>query len=203
MADGRSVETSIPKAGGAPAPIWQKLRFDAKLAAEQEPSLSSYLAATVLNHETFAEALCYQLAQKAGGPDMSALAVREICEGNATGSAPLFSSSRLTSPRTVWRTRPGIPSARRRDSSASAAARATPYVLPWGRSREAPALAPPALPLVRPPVRRCRRRGAVRVRGLPSLRQSPLLARRRAMSLDVLLAIPGSGDSEPSGGGRR
>ena len=81
MADGRSVESSNPKAaGGAPAPIWQKLRFDAKLAAEQEPSLSSYLAATVLNHETFAEALCYQLAQKAGGPDMSALAVREICE---------------------------------------------------------------------------------------------------------------------------
>ena len=82
MADGRSVESSIPssRAGGAPAPIWQKLRFDAKLAAEQEPSLSSYLSATVLNHETFAEALCYQLAQKAGGPDMSALAVREICE---------------------------------------------------------------------------------------------------------------------------
>ena len=65
---------------GAPAPIWQKLRFDARQAAEQEPSLSSYLAATVLNHENFSEALCYQLAQKAGGQDMSALAIREICE---------------------------------------------------------------------------------------------------------------------------
>jgi serine O-acetyltransferase len=72
------METSNTK--GAPAPIWQKLRFDAKAAADQEPTLSSYLAATVLNHENFAEALCYQLAQKAGGPDMSALAVREICE---------------------------------------------------------------------------------------------------------------------------
>lgn len=80
MADGRASESSIPQSKGAPAPIWQKLRFDAKAAAEQETALSSYLAATVLNHETFAEALCYQLAQKAGGPDMSALAVREICE---------------------------------------------------------------------------------------------------------------------------
>jgi serine O-acetyltransferase len=80
MADGRSLDSSILKTTGAPAPIWQKLRFDAKAAAEQEPALASYLAATVLNHETFAEALCYQLAQKAGGPDMNALAVREICE---------------------------------------------------------------------------------------------------------------------------
>ncbi|MDP3737887.1 MAG: serine O-acetyltransferase [Hyphomonadaceae bacterium] len=85
MADGRPAESSFPitdilKGGGAPAPIWQRLRFDAQRAAETEKALSSYLAATVLNHETFAEALCYQLAQKAGGPDMSALAVREICE---------------------------------------------------------------------------------------------------------------------------
>jgi serine O-acetyltransferase len=81
MADRRQVEENpTPQQLGAPAPIWQKLRFDARQAAEQEQALSSYLNATVLNHETFAEALCYQLAQKAGGPDMSALAIREICE---------------------------------------------------------------------------------------------------------------------------
>ncbi|MEQ1609646.1 MAG: serine O-acetyltransferase [Hyphomonadaceae bacterium] len=80
MAGERSLESPALKTTGAPAPIWQKLRFDAKTAADQEPALASYLAATVLNHETFAEALCYQLAQKAGGPDMSALAIREICE---------------------------------------------------------------------------------------------------------------------------
>jgi serine O-acetyltransferase len=70
----------LSKTGGAPAPIWQRLRFDAGQYAEQEPALASYLNATVLNHENFTEALCYQLAQKAGGPDMSALAIREICE---------------------------------------------------------------------------------------------------------------------------
>jgi serine O-acetyltransferase len=81
MADRRLVEDDpTPQKLGAPAPIWQRLRFDARQAAEQERALSSYLSATVLNHETFTEALCYQLAQKAGGPDMSALAIREICE---------------------------------------------------------------------------------------------------------------------------
>lgn len=65
---------------GAAAPIWRRLRFEAGQAAEREPTLASYLNATVLNHDRFSAALCYQLAQKAGGPDMSALQVREICE---------------------------------------------------------------------------------------------------------------------------
>ncbi|MEQ1784275.1 MAG: serine O-acetyltransferase, partial [Hyphomonadaceae bacterium] len=51
---------STSRPAGAPAPIWQKLRFDARQAAEQEPALSSYLAATVLN--------------------ISAMAIREIFE---------------------------------------------------------------------------------------------------------------------------
>jgi serine O-acetyltransferase len=85
MADGRpgnasALQPALQQSTGAPAPIWLRLRFDAGQAAEQEPTLASYLNATVLNHETFVEALCYQLAQKAGGPDMSALAIREICE---------------------------------------------------------------------------------------------------------------------------
>ena len=76
MADSGGRQSGV----GVAAPIWQKLRFDAKAQGDLEPALSSYLSATVLNHETFAEALCYQLAQKAGGPDMSALQIREICE---------------------------------------------------------------------------------------------------------------------------
>jgi len=80
MADRRAVEREIAAPhNGAPAPVWQRLRFDARQAAEQEPALASYLNATVLNHDRFAEALCYQLAQKAGGPDISAMQIREIC----------------------------------------------------------------------------------------------------------------------------
>ncbi|MBI1362316.1 MAG: serine O-acetyltransferase [Alphaproteobacteria bacterium] len=80
MADRRSVEDDASANTRTPAPIWPRLRYDARAAAEQEPALASYLNATVLNHQKFSEALCYQLAQKAGGPDMSALQIREICE---------------------------------------------------------------------------------------------------------------------------
>ncbi len=80
MADGRSPLTEAIGYAGVPAPVWQKLRFDAQQAAQQEPALASYLNATVLNHENFADALSYHLAQKAGGPDMNALSIREICE---------------------------------------------------------------------------------------------------------------------------
>lgn len=79
MADGRSSLTEAIGYAGAPAPIWQRLRFDAQQSSQQEAALASYLNATVLNHDSFAEALSYQLAQKAGGPDMNALAIREIC----------------------------------------------------------------------------------------------------------------------------
>lgn len=65
---------------GAPAPVWQRLKADARAASAQEPALSSYLAASVLNHDTFAEALAYHLAHKAGGNEVSALQLREICE---------------------------------------------------------------------------------------------------------------------------
>jgi serine O-acetyltransferase len=83
MADRRQEHDAPASSGanaGARAPIWQKLRFDARQAAEHEPALASYLNATVLNHDKFSDALCYQLAQKAGGPDMSAMQIREICE---------------------------------------------------------------------------------------------------------------------------
>lgn len=81
MADRRAMEPEpVAAHNGAAAPIWPRLRFDARQAAEQEPALASYLNATVLNHDKFAEALCYQLAQKAGGPDISAMQIREICE---------------------------------------------------------------------------------------------------------------------------
>jgi serine O-acetyltransferase len=94
MADRRQVEdTSIALSAGAPAPIWHKLRFDAQRAAEQEPALASYLSATVLNHDKFDEALCYQLAQKAGGPDMSALQVREICEAAYVSDASIVAAA--------------------------------------------------------------------------------------------------------------
>src|SRR5690606_41111745 len=79
MTDGRSPLTEAIGYAGVPALVAQKLRFDAQQSANNEPALASYLNATVLNHDSFAEALSYHLAQKAGGPDMNALSIREIC----------------------------------------------------------------------------------------------------------------------------
>ena len=60
MADGRSSLTEAIGYAGKPAPVWQRLRFDAQQQAQQESALASYLNATVLNHESFAEALSYR-----------------------------------------------------------------------------------------------------------------------------------------------
>ena len=47
---------------GAPAPAWKRLRFEATAAAAEEPSLSGYLNAAILNHVTLGQALSYHLA---------------------------------------------------------------------------------------------------------------------------------------------
>ncbi len=67
-------------AAGARPPVWQRLRFEAKAAAEHEPVLTSFLNSTILNHDTIAQALAYYLAHKAACCDLNALQLREICE---------------------------------------------------------------------------------------------------------------------------
>ncbi len=64
---------------GAPAPVWHRLRFEAKAAAASEPTLASYIDAAILTHETLCSALVYHLAQKLAGPATDALTMRELC----------------------------------------------------------------------------------------------------------------------------
>ncbi|MGF1464323.1 MAG: serine O-acetyltransferase [Maricaulaceae bacterium] len=60
-------------------PVWTRLRVEAAAAAAQEPILASYLHASLLNHDNFARALAYHLANRLGGEDMNAMQVREVC----------------------------------------------------------------------------------------------------------------------------
>ena len=76
----KAVAAADHNAAGAPPPVWQRLSFEAKAAAEYEPTLSSLINATILNHTCFCEALGYQLASKLAGPDVNALQLREIFE---------------------------------------------------------------------------------------------------------------------------
>ncbi len=65
---------------GQSAPVWQQLRFEARSAAEEEPSLSSYINAAILSHTTFASALAFHLAEKVSGRRLNSLQIREICQ---------------------------------------------------------------------------------------------------------------------------
>lgn len=58
---------------------WSRMRVEAASAAAQEPSLASFLHATILNHETYRAALSYRLAQKLSDAEMSAMLWREVC----------------------------------------------------------------------------------------------------------------------------
>ncbi len=61
-------------------PIWATILAETRLEAQREPALASFLHATILNHVSFESALSYLLANKLGGPAISALLVREIIE---------------------------------------------------------------------------------------------------------------------------
>jgi serine O-acetyltransferase len=66
---------------GAPAPAWKRLRFEATAAAADEPSLASYLNASVLSHATLGEALSYHLAEKLSSPAMAPQLIRHVIIG--------------------------------------------------------------------------------------------------------------------------
>ncbi len=74
---------------GAPAPAWKRLRFEATAAAAEEPSLSSYLNAAILNHGTLGEALSYHLAEKLASPAMATQQVRHVIAGIYDGAPEL------------------------------------------------------------------------------------------------------------------
>jgi serine O-acetyltransferase len=61
-------------------PIWKALRQEAEEMAESEPSLASFVHATILKHDRLEGALAYHLANKIGGEDVSPMLTREIFE---------------------------------------------------------------------------------------------------------------------------
>ena len=59
-------------------PVWSDLREEAIRMAAAEPTLASFVHATILNHERLEEALTYHLAQKLGNDDVGAMQVRQV-----------------------------------------------------------------------------------------------------------------------------
>lgn len=68
-------------------PIWETLREEAQRIAKEEPILTSFIHATVLNHQRLEDALSYHLAQKLSNADAPAMLIREVM-GEALSDDP-------------------------------------------------------------------------------------------------------------------
>lgn len=78
---------------GARPPAWTRLKFEAAAAAADEPTLASYINASILSHDTLCQAMSYHLAEKLAGPEMSALQVRRIFERGYDGEPELVEAA--------------------------------------------------------------------------------------------------------------
>ena len=61
-------------------PVWVDTRRDAIATAETEPALASMLHAHVLSHDVFEDALSYQISQKLGSDEISALSLHQVID---------------------------------------------------------------------------------------------------------------------------
>ena len=58
-------------------PVWSRMRVEAQAAVEKEPALGSFIYATVLNHDSLEDAICYRVAQRLAHPDVDAGILRQ------------------------------------------------------------------------------------------------------------------------------
>lgn len=61
-------------------PIWERIRGEAEVILAEEPSLSSFVVATVLNHDRFEDSLIHRLAERLDHADVSADLIRQAFE---------------------------------------------------------------------------------------------------------------------------
>jgi serine O-acetyltransferase len=60
--------------------LWQAMRSEVQARADFEPIMATFFHATVLNHDTFEDALSYLLASKLDSSVVSSMAIREIVQ---------------------------------------------------------------------------------------------------------------------------
>jgi serine O-acetyltransferase len=75
-------------------PVWSRLRDDATGLAASEPTLASFVHATILGHERLEQALTYHLAQKLANADVGSLQVHEVFDTAYAGTPALGNSAR-------------------------------------------------------------------------------------------------------------
>lgn len=60
--------------------VWQEIRTEARQASASEPVLASYYHASILNHQSFAAAISFHLANKLDSQALPAMMLREVFE---------------------------------------------------------------------------------------------------------------------------
>jgi serine O-acetyltransferase len=75
-------------------PVWSRLRGDATELAASEPTLASFVHATILGHGRMEQALTYHLAQKLANADVGSLQVHEVFDGAYANSPALGDEAR-------------------------------------------------------------------------------------------------------------
>lgn len=78
-----SLTLSMPSAlahAVGPDMVWPRMRLEAATAAAQEPTLASFLNATILHHSDLPAALSYRLAEKLSDGEMNAMQWREVAQ---------------------------------------------------------------------------------------------------------------------------
>ncbi|WP_157209771.1 serine O-acetyltransferase [Marinimicrobium agarilyticum] len=60
--------------------LWSSIRTEAQAASEEEPALASFYHATILNHDSFASAMSFHLANKLDSQAVPAMMIREVFE---------------------------------------------------------------------------------------------------------------------------
>lgn len=67
--------------------LWKKLREEAQSFSDEEPALASFYHGAILNHDNFAAALSYTLAQQLDSPNLPAILLRQVID-EAIAAAP-------------------------------------------------------------------------------------------------------------------
>lgn len=60
--------------------LWREIRSEARAASEEEPALASFYHASILNHDSFASAMSFHLANKLDSQAVPAMMIREVFE---------------------------------------------------------------------------------------------------------------------------
>ncbi|XP_062102749.1 serine acetyltransferase 4-like [Humulus lupulus] len=92
---GSEVEPLLQLSNSADDPIWDAIREEAKLVAESEPILSSFLYASILSHDCLEQALGFVLANRLQNPTLLATQLMDIFYDVMTHDKTIQRSIRL------------------------------------------------------------------------------------------------------------